>query len=215
MGSATSVAQLGCHGIDVLNLFLLQQAQEGPVDKLARCLTQSKAFPRLLFIFLDGFREFLFFCVKLILPGSTDVLGRLFLPPVRGPGHPTLKVNPSSTPKGCSHTINVTVPENLRVKECIRPLSAFCDHWARLDRHMLSSFLLSALVCILQNIPTEAAFQLLKKFMCNLLRTILAHPSYTTAAPLLRPVLNLLRLLLRCEEYNPVSKLAERTLLRK
>lgn len=189
--------------------------QEKQMDKLATCLTTTEALPKLVFIFIDGVRETMLSALRLIFPDSTHVLRQILGTLGSGTGHRGFQSRSLGEPKGCNDKINVTVPENVKIKSCVRGVDAFCKGSGRLDRHTLSAFILSTLVCILENIPTEAAFTLLKKFMCQLLMTIASRFGPFTATPLLKPVLGLLRLLSGCQVYNPVSHLAERTLLSK
>lgn len=172
-----------------------EKAQTESINNLARCLTQSGAFARLMFIFVDGIREATLFLLDLVFPGSARALsGPSYRPPV---------IRHTVMPEGCKHKINVSVPEHPGIKKCSGLVVDFCRGFQIYTRHRLAATLVGSLVCILKNIPPAAASQLLKEFTCNLLENVIGFLQQAGVAPLLRHFLQLIRVVLNCDVYNP------------
>lgn len=172
--------------------------QEEQINKLAHCLTKSGSFEKLMFIFADGLRETMFFLLELVLPGAARAL--------TGSNRPPYRPWPHGMPQGCQKKINISVPQNPGIKRCKLLMESFCKGSRLQNRHMLEATLLSSLVCILQNIPPGAALKLLKEFTCKLLQTVTIIIQETRVAPLLLPVVQLLRVVLDCGVYNPKAE---------
>ncbi|XP_077527662.1 uncharacterized protein LOC144139045 isoform X2 [Haemaphysalis longicornis] len=116
------------------------------IDKLADCLTESEPFERLKILSMHGLRDTVISASRIVLSKS----GHALLAALVGGGRKSRpqRLDSSLQPEGCSsnHTINITVPENLRIEGCAELADTFCSLWGRHDISVLSAVLLSSLV---------------------------------------------------------------------
>lgn len=228
-GTAQCAAELKCEHVIVKDPLGLSECLDGKFDacggessatsespdqKLQECLIKSKAMTKITFILLTAMRETIQLSLELLSPEAGRTLAVLLTSVQKELQGQNIEERSLKQKNGCDSIINVSLPENGSISPCVRMLNASCAPKKPREPGDLRPFLLlSAVVCLLKNIPTISATAMLKGMACIVLKAFIIILKKTRASLLMLPVLEFVQVVLRCEVYKPLTKFAERSLL--
>ncbi|XP_077561684.1 uncharacterized protein LOC144178015 [Haemaphysalis longicornis] len=185
-----------------------------PAKQLAQCLYSTGATRIFLGLLLRGFRQSIKFFLDLASPGSSymiqdilDVLSPQF--ELYG-----IEARQLHAKHGCHQHVNITVPENLGIKQCVKLVQAFCKVKGRHSHFANLGYLLPSIVCFFQNVPVVNVWEVLKETSCIVLTTVIRILEGSPAS-LLANFLKFVKMLLNCEQVMMIPNTAERSLLNK